>query len=133
MRWEDLPEELGPFEKHIADVENLKDPDPVGIAEMEVFHDAGSLRVSNVASIEVRKDVKETHDRQHLLVELQSVVSEDYKRRSRLVLYLATNASLNILSYWHHVRLHLGLSRLHVLYGLGLWLALFDVRHCQAV
>lgn len=62
--WKDLPEELGPFKEHIADVEYLKDPDPVGIAEMEVSHDASSLCVPNVASIEVRKHIKEAHDRQ---------------------------------------------------------------------
>ena len=75
VRWQNFPEKLGPFKEHIGDVEDLKDPDPVIITKMKVLHYASSFCVSDIASIEIRKYVKEADDGQHLLVELQTLVS----------------------------------------------------------
>jgi len=75
MSWKDLPKELCPFEQNIADVEGLKHPNPVVVAEMQVFHDAGCLRIANIAAVEVRKDIEQTYDGKHLLVELEPSMS----------------------------------------------------------
>jgi hypothetical protein len=53
MCWKDLPEELSPFEQDVGNVEDLEDPDPIGITEVEVFHNASSSCITYVASIKV--------------------------------------------------------------------------------
>jgi hypothetical protein len=71
VRGKDLPEKLCPLKKYIADVKHLKNPNPVSVAKMKVFHDASSLRIADVASIKIREYVEQAHDGQHLLVELE--------------------------------------------------------------
>ena len=73
---QNFPEELSPFEQHIGDVEHLQDPHPVVVAEVEIRHDSSSLRVANVATVEVGEDVEKTHNGQHLLVELHVSINQ---------------------------------------------------------
>lgn len=53
MRRENLPEDGGPFETDVADVESIQDPRPLSIAETQVFLRPSSFGVADVSSVEV--------------------------------------------------------------------------------
>ena len=67
---QDLPEELCPLEEDVGDVEDLENPDPVSVAETQVRHDTSSLRIADVASVEVGEHIEKTDNGKHLPVKL---------------------------------------------------------------
>jgi hypothetical protein len=73
-----FPKQLRPFKQDVSNVESLQDSDPVGVAEMEIFHNAGGFRIPNIASTEIEMDIKKAYDRKHLLVELYTPIRSDH-------------------------------------------------------
>jgi hypothetical protein len=53
VSWKNLPKELSPLEQDIANIEDLKHPDPVCVVEMKIFHDPGGFRVADISTIEI--------------------------------------------------------------------------------
>lgn len=119
---------MRPLEKDVADIEGLKDPHPIVVTEMKVFHNSGGLRVANVSTVEIGQHVKKAHDGKHLLVELECGVSA-YTEVRRDVRYFSSNTCLSVCWYVNSRHLCFRLGRLDEFDGSNLLLALFNIRH----
>ena len=47
----DLPQEVGPFEQHVADVKGIQDPSPLVAIQVKGLVCAGGFGIANVSSV----------------------------------------------------------------------------------
>lgn len=67
---EDLPKQIGPFERDIADVERVEHPGPVCVTQSEVIFGTGRFGVADISAVQVGEDVETAYDRKKARVEL---------------------------------------------------------------
>ena len=68
---QDLPEQIRPLERDIANVKRVKNPGPIRVTESKILLGTSSFGVSDIPSIEIGQNVKATNDGKEAAIELR--------------------------------------------------------------
>lgn len=67
---QDLPEQVRPLKRDIADVKRVENPGPIRVTESKILLGSSSFGVSDISSIEIGQNVKATNDGKEAAIEL---------------------------------------------------------------
>lgn len=68
---QNLPEQVRPFERDIANVERVENPGPIRVTESEILLGTSGFGISDISSIEIGQDVKATNNGKEAAIELR--------------------------------------------------------------